>query len=150
MKVMIYTDGGCEPNPGQGAWAFVCVSPYFEMSGFNPNTTSNQMEITAVLEAVKHAKEICATDILVVSDSQYTVKGFNDWSKRWRVNGWKRQEKGVFVPVKNAALWRELDSYRGFLKLQWIKGHNGNEFNERADELVRSEYEKHCEGQMRY
>jgi len=140
MKVTIYTDGCCEPNPGPGTWAFICTSPYHEQCGHDENTTNNRMEIMAVIQAVEYAQQLSATEIEVFSDSQYVVKGFNFWSHPWKANNWTKLQDDQWVPVKNADLWKRLDKYRGKLKLKWIKGHDGNEYNEQADLLATEHY----------
>lgn len=150
MKLTIYTDGGCEPNPGKGTWAFVSTDPYHEQSGSEAQTTNNRMEIMGVLKAVEYALECKADEILIISDSQYVVKGMNEWSVNWKRNNWMKKDGRKWVPVKNTELWKELDKHRGKFILQWVKGHNGNEFNEMADILVRSEYEKTFVGLMKY
>lgn len=146
----IYTDGGCFPNPGRGAWAFVCNEPYFEQSGNEPETTNNRMEIMGVLKAVEFALESKAESVTIYSDSQYVVKGINEWSINWERNNWMKKDGYQWVPVKNAELWQRLVKHRGKFKIEWVRGHNGNEFNEVADELVRNEYAKAFGGTMKY
>lgn len=150
MKLTLYSDGGCEQNPGNGSWAFVCVSPYHECSGAVPDTTNNRMEIMGVLKAIEYALEIGGTDITVISDSQYVVKGLTQWSRAWERNNWMKKDGWDWVPVKNAELWRELVKYRDKVKVEWVRGHNGNEFNEVADQLVRTEYRKVFGGEMKH
>lgn len=145
MEVTYYTDGGCEPNPGNGCWAFICTNPYQEAKGSEPNTTSNRMEMTAVLKAIEHGLEMKAKPITIYSDSQYVVKGFNEWMWNWAKKGWDRDRE-----LKNVDLWKRLFKYRRKATLIWIKGHNGNEYNEQADDLVRTEYEATFGGQMRF
>lgn len=150
MKMTIYTDGGCEPNPGKGCWAFVCVAPYHEQSGSEPQTTNNRMEIMGVLKAVEFALENKCTEIEIISDSQYVVKGINEWSLNWKRNNWMKKDKGQWISVKNSDLWKELDRHRGKFSIRWVRGHDGNEFNEVADQLVRSEYERTFSGEMKH
>jgi ribonuclease HI len=150
MKMTLYTDGGCEPNPGKGCWSFVCVHPYHEQSGSEANTTNNRMEIMGVLKAVEYALERCAESIHIISDSQYVVKGVREWSPKWERNNWMKKDGFQWVPVKNAELWKELLKHRGKFTIEWVRGHNGNEFNEVADRLVRTEYEKSFGGGMRH
>ena len=141
-KLIIYTDGCCYPNPGQGTWAFVCPEPYFSLTGFNPNTTNNEMEIKAVLEACKYAKETGNLDnVEIISDSQYVVRGLNEWISNWRRRGWNRKDAfGDLVPIKNKELWIELNQFKGRVELNWVRGHNGNEWNEMADQLCTEKY----------
>lgn len=142
MEIVFYTDGGCEPNPGNGTWAFVCLNPYFESSGYEANTTNNRMEMIAVLKAYEYAISIRATCIRINSDSQYVVNGFNEWMHNWKRRKWR--------DVKNLDLWLRFYDMRNKLTLVWVKGHNGNEYNELTDHLVRLEYERVFGGTMRY
>ena len=141
-KVVLYTDGACSYNPGPGGWG--CVLEYKgktkELSGFNPNTTNNQMELTAIIEGLKAIKESCVVEIY--SDSAYVVNAFlNDWITDWQLRGWKNAQK---KPVKNPELWQELISLVQKHQVVWnkVKGHAGVELNERCDELATGEIEK--------
>lgn len=146
MKLTIYTDGGCEPNPGNGCWAFICIDPYIEVSGTDTNTTSNRMELIAILEAIKFGIESNATEIFIHSDSKYSVNAFNIWMEKWVKKGWKDK--------KNTDIFRELfqlkHSPKIKIKLIWIRGHNGNEYNEAVDQLVRNKYQSVFDGEMQY
>ena len=141
-KVVLYTDGACSYNPGPGGWG--CVLEYKgktkELSGYNPNTTNNQMELTAIIEGLKAIKESCVVEIY--SDSAYVVNAFlNDWITDWQLRGWKNAQK---KPVKNPELWQELISLVQKHQVVWnkVKGHAGVELNERCDFLATNEIEK--------
>ena len=150
MELKIYTDGGCEPNPGKGTWAFVCTEPLHEQSGFELHTTNNRMEMLAVVRAIEYGKSLGATNLTVVSDSQYVVKGFNEWMYNWCVNDWKKGRRHDSPPVKNKDLWQKLFFLREDVKLEWTRGHNGNKYNERCDELVRIAYKEVFKGKMKH
>ncbi|GMO37472.1 MAG: ribonuclease HI [Termitinemataceae bacterium] len=141
MQISIWTDGGCSGNPGPGGWAFVIVaedtSVITEQSGSNALTTNNQMELTAVISALIYVQEKINTpaEIVLYTDSQYVQKGISEWIKNWKKNGWRTANK---QPVKNAELWRQLDTLAADKKItwKWVKGHAGNLYNERCDEMV--------------
>lgn len=133
----VYTDGGCEPNPGPGGWGVVWVrdgEAVEERWGHDPDTTNNRMELTALIEAVKLVPDGISTTLY--SDSNLAVQTINQWAAGWKRNGWKRKTG----PVQNLDLVREL--YEAFtarpeLSLEWIKAHVGHRWNERADDLSR-------------
>ncbi len=138
-KVIIYTDGACSGNPGPGGWGAILMfnNVKKEISGGIKETTNNIMEITAVIEALKHLKRPC--EVEVYSDSAYVVNAFNNgWIYNWMKNNWKTSGK---EPVKNKELWQELYGLTKTHKVQFIKvkGHSDNEFNNRCDELARGE-----------
>ena len=137
-KVIIYTDGACSGNPGPGGWGSILMykKNKKEISGGNPNTTNNIMEITAVIEALKLLKHEC--EVQVYSDSAYVVNAFNQgWIYNWKKNNWKTASK---EPVKNKELWEELYGFTKMHKIEFIKvkGHSDNQFNNRCDELARN------------
>jgi ribonuclease HI len=146
MKLVYYTDGGCEPNPGQGTWAFVCKEPHHEQSGYEVLTTNNRMEMMAVLKAIEHGLQMNPESIVVLSDSTYICNGFNSWMLKWAKKGWVNKGE----PIKNLDIWRQLFQYRKVATLQWVRGHDGNEYNELCDELVRTEFSKTFGGKMKY
>lgn len=150
MKIVIYTDGGCEPNPGKGCWSFVCVDPYYEGTGYELDTTSNRMELLGVINAIRYGLKLQAESIEIFSDSQYVVKGFNEWMHGWKKNNWKRKEKNHFVHIKNEVLWRDLYLLKDAAIVKWIRGHNGNKYNEIADGLVRMSYTEKFGGSMNH
>ncbi len=138
-SVLIYTDGGCSPNPGLGGWAAVLISPEHEnqrkeIYGAEADTTNNRMELTAAIKSLQSLKRPCVVELH--TDSQYLKKAFTDgWLANWQRNGWRTAAK---KPVLNADLWRELisltDKHR--VKWKWVKGHANNELNNRCDQLV--------------
>ena len=136
--VHIYTDGGCRPNPGPGGWGAILKCPekklLKELSGAEPGTTNNRMELTAVTRALQELKTPC--DVTVVTDSEYLANAFRQrWLEKWKRNGWKTAGK---EPVKNQDLWVALDELaaRHRITWQWTRGHTGHPENERCDELA--------------
>ena len=135
-KVIIYTDGACSGNPGKGGWGAILMYGDIEkeISGNNPQTTNNQMELTAPIEALKLLKRPC--EVKLYSDSAYLVNAFtNGWIFNWKKNGWKTADK---KDVKNKDLWLEIDRLMQIHKIEWIKvkGHSDNKYNNRCDELA--------------
>lgn len=134
-KVEIFTDGGCKGNPGPGGYGCILKQNdrIKEIKGGNPQTTNNIMEMTAAIVALKQLREPC--EVRLTTDSQYVVKGMTEWMKGWIRNGWKTASR---QPVKNQALWQELDelSRPHIIKWIWVKGHNGHPQNERCDQLA--------------
>jgi ribonuclease HI len=133
-KVIIHTDGGCLGNPGVGAWAAVMEAGRHckEISGGEPATTNNRMELRAAIEALNALVKPCAVEMH--TDSQYVRNGITKWVAGWKKNGWKTAAK---QPVKNEDLWRALDAAasRHQVKWHWVKGHAGHTDNERCDQL---------------
>ena len=143
-EIIIYTDGGCKGNPGVGAWAFVMYSGnqfITEQSAGLKYTTNNQMELTAVIVALKTCLTTNPKKIVLHTDSQYVKNGITTWVHNWKKNGWKTANK---KPVKNKELWVELDALNSKLNVEykWVKGHAGIELNERCDTLVNLEMDK--------
>ncbi len=137
-RVTIFSDGGCKPNPGPGGWAAILRCPELEMekelSGFEPNTTNNRMELTAVTRALETLKTPC--DVTVVTDSEYLANAFRQgWIANWKRNGWRTASR---EPVKNQDLWVALDALiaKHSVRWEWTKGHAGHPENERCDELA--------------
>lgn len=139
----IYTDGGCTGNPGPGGWAAIIIAPKrepYEISGGGASTTNNRMELTAVINAL----ELVVRDfphgrpIEVITDSRYVQRGISEWMSRWVSKGWKTS---AGKPVKNRDLWLRLERISRELDIdwKWVKGHSGNMWNERCDELVARE-----------
>ena len=126
----IYTDGSCPYNPGKGGWAFVIPKMNIRRGGHSKKTTNNIMELTAIIRAMEWCIEN-GYSARIYSDSQYCVKGINQWMQKWAKAGWKK-------PRKNREMWQhiyELDKqFQGSVK--WIKGHDGNKYNEQADLLA--------------
>lgn len=135
-KVIIYTDGACSGNPGKGGWGAIMMygDTKKEIYGGKELTTNNQMELRAVIEALRSLKRSC--EIELYTDSSYVKDGITKWIHGWKQNGWRTASK---KPVKNEELWRELDEEikRHQIDWHWVKGHAGNEYNEIADELAR-------------
>lgn len=134
--VKIYTDGACSGNPGPGGWGAILVYGDKEkaLSGYEAETTNNRMELMAVISALEKLKEPCVVDLY--SDSNYVLKGISEWLPGWKAKGWKTADK---KPVKNVEYWQRLEQAANghTIKWHWVKGHNGHEMNERADELAR-------------
>lgn len=135
-KVIIYTDGACSGNPGKGGWGalLICGEKRREIYGGELETTNNQMELTAVIQALGLLKK--KSDVELWTDSQYVKNGITDWIIGWKKNNWKNSQK---KPVKNKELWLKLDELCAFhnVSWNWVKGHNGHIENERVDELAR-------------
>jgi ribonuclease HI len=134
--VVIYTDGACSGNPGPGGWGSVLMynGHRRELSGGDPSTTNNRMEMTAVIEALDALKRSCR--IIIHTDSTYVMKGMTEWMDNWKRRGWKTADR---KPVKNVDLWQRLDQAmaRHDVEWRWVRGHSGVPENERADELAR-------------
>ncbi len=128
--IKIYTDGGADPNPGPGGWGAVLIHPERtrELSGGDPDTTNNRMELTAVIEALRALKVPCAIDLY--TDSQYVKRGIGEWIDKWMAKNWKG--------VANADLWQTLHrlAQEHRINWHWVKGHAGDKYNERADALA--------------
>ncbi len=134
--VTIYTDGGCRPNPGPGGWAAVLIrngKKVGELSGGEPEATNNRMELRAAIEGLRALDK--GHRVRLITDSEYLRKGITQWIDRWRANGWKTAAK---KPVLNDDLWRELagELERHTVDWEWVKGHAGDRWNERADRLA--------------
>ncbi len=134
-KIRLITDGACIGNPGPGGWAYVLRygEKVKEMSGFEPETTNNRMELRAAVEGLRTLKEAC--EVEVITDSQYMKNGITDWIHKWKRNGWRTASK---KPVVNQDLWQELDEQvaRHKTEWSWTKGHASHDDNNRCDELA--------------
>ena len=134
-KIEIYTDGACRGNPGPGGWGALLLADggERELCGGEADTTNNRMELMAAIEALNALKRSC--EVVLYTDSEYVQKGIKEWMQQWKARGWKTAGR---KPVKNADLWRDLDSAaaRHQIDWQWVKGHAGVPGNERADELA--------------
>ena len=134
--VEIYTDGACSGNPGPGGWGVLLVAgdKRKELYGGDPDTTNNRMELMAAIEALNALKKPSA--VTLHTDSTYVKDGLTKWIHGWKRNGWKTAAK---KPVKNKDLWQALEAAcdRHEIKWVWVKGHAGDEGNEKADELAR-------------
>ena len=134
--VDIYTDGACRGNPGPGGWGAILVYNGIEkeLSGGEPETTNNRMELTAVISALTALKEPC--EITLTSDSKYVIDGITKgWAESWRARGWKKADKS---PALNPDLWEKLLNLLDLHKVTfvWVRGHNGHSYNERCDTLA--------------
>ncbi len=140
-KVVIYTDGACSGNPGPGGWGAVLRygEHLKEISGGEPETTNNRMELMAAIAALELLTRPCTIDLY--TDSNYVRDGIMKWIHNWKRSGWKTADK---KPVKNQELWQRLDEAlaRHTVEWHWVKGHNGDPGNERADTLAREAVRK--------
>jgi len=140
-KVDIYTDGACLGNPGPGGWAFIIKygsGKIKEISGSEKYTTNNKMELTAAIKAVQYFKKKIIINIY--TDSKYLKDGITIWIKKWKLNGWKTSNK---KKVKNSDLWKLLEEGIKDHEIHWVwvKGHNENVLNEKADMLAKKAIE---------
>ncbi|MDR1410893.1 MAG: ribonuclease HI [Spirochaetaceae bacterium] len=162
MEVHIYTDGGCSGNPGPGGWAYIILRQrgkpdggkgasrkaaggteiLVEKYGGSRHTTNNRMELTAALSALEMLRKlnIAPKTVVVFTDSQYVQKGMTEWLPAWKEKNWINSDR---QPVKNQDLWMKLDELAPFFSIQWnwVKGHDGNELNERCDALTQKAIE---------
>jgi len=132
--IEIYTDGACAGNPGPGGWGALIIEDgaQREISGGEPDTTNNRMEMVAAIEALKATTGA----VRIYTDSQYLKNGLLEWMPRWKRNGWKTSDG---KPVKNRDLWDLLNQLTEGRRVEWrwVRGHNGHAGNERADALAR-------------
>lgn len=143
-EVQIYTDGACRGNPGRGGWAAILVygAHERELSGGERETTNNRMELMAAIRGLSALKERCT--VTLYSDSRYLVDAIEKgWLESWRAHGWRRGKE----ELKNPDLWQEL--YRLLAEqdvtFEWVRGHNGHDYNERCDALACAEADKFIE-----
>ena len=133
--VEIWTDGGCKPNPGPGGWSAILRFRQVEreLSGADPTTTNNRMELTAAAEALESLKRPCR--VVLHTDSEYLKNGITRWHTGWVRKGWKNAQGD---PVKNMDLWRRiLDAAKPHqIEWAWVRGHSGDVMNARADVLA--------------
>ena len=134
--VIIHTDGSCLSNPGPGGWAAILrwQGNERELTGSEPDTTNNRMELMAAIMGLNAVTRPMLVDLH--TDSRYVMNGVQDWMPRWKANGWKTAAK---KPVANRDLWQQLDEavIRHRVRWHWVKGHAGNPLNERCDVLAR-------------
>jgi len=134
-KVTIYTDGACKGNPGPGGWGAILFygDKKKEICGGEPATTNNRMELMGAISALELLNRPCKVELH--TDSQYVMKGIQEWIKGWKARGWRTADKS---PVKNDDLWKRLDAARERhdVDWRWVKGHAGHPLNERADALA--------------
>jgi len=136
--VHIFTDGACKGNPGPGGWGALLRmgATEKELSGGEPLTTNNRMELTAAIRGLQALTRPCR--VLLTTDSRYVMDGLTKWIHGWRKNGWKTADR---KPVKNADLWQELLAAAAPHRVEWkwVKGHAGHDENERVDQLASAE-----------
>ncbi len=134
--INIYTDGACSGNPGIGGWGVVILINKQEilLNGGDQLTTNNKMELTAAIKALEYFET--KKNLTIYTDSKYVKDGIESWIINWKKNGWKTSTKKI---VKNKELWMRLDNLinQHNVTWNWVKGHAGFEFNEKADELAR-------------
>ena len=139
-EITIYTDGAASGNPGPGGYGTIlrCGAVEKELSGYDPETTNNRMELMAAISALRELKG--PSQVELFTDSKYVKQGISEWIIQWKENGWKRRSGKRLLPVKNDDLWRELDRLVGTHRVtfHWVEGHAGHPENERADELARN------------
>ena len=139
-KLEIYTDGACLGNPGPGGWAALIIDNNQEriLSGNNEMTTNNRMELLAVIKALESINH--HLEMTIYTDSKYVINGITSWIKKWKTNDWKNSSK---TTVKNIDLWKILDvsSQKKKIKWVWVKGHSGNTYNDKVDEIARNQAE---------
>lgn len=134
-RVVIYTDGACRGNPGPGGWGALLSynGSEKELFGGEAETTNNRMELMAAIRGLSALSRACQVDLY--TDSEYLRLGITQWMANWKRRGWKTASR---KPVKNQDLWQALDAEaaRHDVRWHWVKGHSGDEGNERADELA--------------
>ena len=134
--VDIYTDGACRGNPGRGGWGAILVyaGRERELSGGEPMTTNNRMELIGAIRALEALREPC--EVTLTSDSKYLTDAINKgWLESWKAKGWRKADRS---PVLNVELWQKIDELLGIHKVKfvWVHGHMGHEYNERCDVLA--------------
>ena|SRR3989338_6020912 len=141
-KIVIYTDGAAKGNPGRAGWGAIIISSkkVFEIGGGVAHATNNQMELTAPISALKYIstkQDLVDSEIEIVSDSKYVILGITEWIFNWQKNNWRNAAK---KPVLNRELWEELFALVQELKPKWtyVKGHNEDKYNDRADLIATS------------
>ena len=134
--IKIYTDGSCIGNPGNGGWAAIIINDRkkTQIKGSKKNTTNNQMELLAPIEALKKIPK--GSKIEIFTDSKYVKSGITEWIHNWKKNGWKTADK---QPVKNKELWEELDLLANEFEISWnwVKAHSADELNNEVDLIAR-------------
>ena len=134
--IKIYTDGSCLENPGNGGWAAIIIDggKKTQIKGSKKNTTNNQMELLAPIEALKKIPK--GSKVQIFTDSKYVKSGITEWIHNWKKNGWKTADK---QPVKNKELWEELDLLANQFEISWnwVKAHSTDELNNEVDLIAR-------------
>ena len=134
--IKIYTDGSCIGNPGKGGWAAIIIDDgkKVKIKGSKKNTTNNQMELLAPIEALKKIPK--GSEVQIFTDSKYVKSGITEWIHNWKKNGWKTADK---QPVKNKELWEELDFLASEFEISWnwVKAHSNDKLNNEVDFIAR-------------
>ena len=134
--IKIYTDGSCLENPGNGGWAAIIIhdGKKSEIKGSKKNTTNNQMELLAPIEALKKIPK--GSEVQIFTDSKYVKSGITEWIHNWKKNGWKTADK---QPVKNKELWEELDFLANKFEINWnwVKAHSTDKLNNEVDLIAK-------------
>ena len=134
--IKIYTDGSCLENPGNGGWAAIIIDDgkKTQIKGSKKNTTNNQMELLAPIEALKKIPK--GSEVQIFTDSKYVKSGITDWIHNWKKNGWKTADK---QPVKNKELWEELDLLNSEFEISWnwVKAHSTDKLNNEVELIAR-------------
>ena len=134
--IKIYTDGSCLENPGNGGWAAIIIDDgkKIQIKGSKKNTTNNQMELFAPIEALKKIPK--GSKVQIFTDSKYVKSGITEWIHNWKKNGWKTADK---QPVKNKELWEELDLLTNEFEISWnwVKAHSTDKLNNEVDLIAR-------------
>ena len=134
--IKIYTDGSCLENPGNGGWAAIIIDDEkkTQIKGSKKNTTNNQMELLAPIEALKKISK--GSKVQIFTDSKYVKSGITEWIHNWKKNGWKTADK---QPVKNKELWEELDLLNNefVISWNWVKAHSTDELNNEVDLIAK-------------
>ena len=135
-EIVVYTDGACDPNPGRGGWAAIIVQDGKEriLKGREAVSTNNRMELTAALQALKSISS--SAPVTIFTDSQYLKKGIEEWLPNWIARGWRRKGGAL----ANIDLWQELakEITNHSITWKWVRGHDGNIYNERVDKVARN------------
>lgn len=140
--VILFTDGACSGNPGPGGWAVILKHPESgtvkTLSGGEPNTTNNRMELTAAIEGLRSVKNDQHLRVHLVSDSEYVIRGLSEWVVGWIANNWRRGNKAGAPPVKNVDLWKILHALTQQHEMTYevVRGHSGHPENEECDRLA--------------
>ena len=146
---VLYTDGGCSPNPGPGGWAFILITGDRVQESFGglSETTNNRMELTAVIRGLEATGE--GEEVSLHADSEYVLKGLTEWMPNWKAAGWTRKVSGRRKPVLNVDLWQRLDGLAAARQVSctWVKGHSGDPRNERCDQMVNGVHEAFRRGE---
>jgi ribonuclease HI len=134
-EVTIWTDGACRGNPGPGGWAAILIKGEHEreLTGAEPDTTNNRMELTAAIRALEALKRSCK--VRLYTDSEYLKRGITEWLEDWKRRGWRTADK---KPVKNLDLWQQIEALaaKHDIEWHWVKAHSGIPENERVDVLA--------------